>query len=88
MKKFRIYSSAVLAAMLLLAAVLLSCNGGKAQNEGDILDERKWSKYKTYGQYIEVITIDSCEYLYSYNFNATWCTHKGNCKFCVARHSR
>ena len=31
------------------------------------------------------ITYDSCEYLYISNNNASWGSHKGNCKYCAAR---
>lgn len=31
---------------------------------------------------LEVLTIDSCEYLYGPWGNATVLTHKGNCKHC------
>lgn len=85
MKKLEFY---LLAIIILLAAALSGCVNEKAKSETDILDSREWTEYKTYGHYIEVVVIDSCEYLYSYNHNATWCTHKGNCKFCAARNNR
>lgn len=31
------------------------------------------------------ITYDSCEYLYISINNASWGSHKGNCKYCAAR---
>lgn len=34
---------------------------------------------------IKIIEIDSCEYLYGDWGNATVLTHKGNCKYCIAR---
>lgn len=36
---------------------------------------------------IEVLTIDSCEYLYlPYNYSQL--THKGNCKYCKQRNEQ
>jgi hypothetical protein len=37
---------------------------------------------------VEVVEIDSCEYIYVPNGNASWGAHKGNCKFCLARRSK
>lgn len=79
MQKFKLHSSAVLVAILLLAAVFFqSCKG----DDNDTIPE------KTY----EIKVIDSCEYIYvsrrpfAGDFSLT---HKGNCKFCAARqHSR
>jgi hypothetical protein len=36
---------------------------------------------------IEVVIIDSCEYLYGPWGNATVLTHKGNCKYCKQRNN-
>ena len=65
-----------LAAIFLLSSVL-SCKG----------DNNDKNPEKNY----EIKVIDSCEYIYvsrrpwAGNFSLT---HKGNCKFCAARHSR
>lgn len=37
---------------------------------------------------VEVVEIDGCEYIYVPNGNASWGSHKGNCKFCLARHAK
>jgi hypothetical protein len=37
------------------------------------------------GQYLEIWVIDSCEYIYYDMGNASWGTHKGNCKYCKLR---
>ena len=34
---------------------------------------------------VEIVVIDSCEYLFGPWGNATVLTHKGNCKFCKNR---
>jgi len=79
MKKLRSHSSAVLSAILLLAAVFVGCNDA---------DERikiMRSSEKVNGYLIGVIEYDSCQYLISGNGSSQMITHKGNCKFCAAR---
>lgn len=34
---------------------------------------------------LQIMTLDSCEYLYGAWGNATVLTHKGNCKYCKVR---
>ena len=36
----------------------------------------------------EIVVIDSCEYIHIQNGDASWGTHKGNCKFCAERRNR
>jgi hypothetical protein len=36
----------------------------------------------------QIVEIDSCEYIYVMNSNASWGSHKGNCKFCAERVKR
>lgn len=77
---------AALAAILLLAAVLSSC--GHSQSE---MKEYNVEKATNLPNILTTVTIDSCEYLagHSPDGDFGWVvTHKGNCKFCAARHSR
>ena len=37
---------------------------------------------------VRIIVIDSCEYLYYSGESRMGMAHKGNCKFCLARHSK
>jgi hypothetical protein len=37
---------------------------------------------------VEVVEIDGCEYIFVPNGNASWGTHKGNCKFCLSRSAK
>ena len=68
-------------AYLLLAMILISCEQGSVKTE--VL--KKSVKQECYGQNIEIVIIDSCEYVYVDNGDATWVSHKGNCKFCFVR---
>jgi len=79
MQKFKLHSSAVLAAILLLAAVFFqSC-----KNSNDNVSVAG----KSYGSY-EIIELDSCQYVVFREAYKGGICHKGNCKFCAARHSR
>ena len=68
-------------AYLLLATILISCEQGSLKTE--VL--KKSVNQELDGQNIEIVIIDSCEYIYIDNGNATWGSHKGNCKFCFVR---
>ena len=48
---------------------------------------RQQTKYKinNMNSALEMLTIDSCEYLYGEWGNATVLTHKGNCVYCIDR---
>ena len=84
MQKFKLHSSAVLAAILLLAAVFsVGCN------DVDSNRVQKETLESSFGSGISILTIDSCEYVWrKVGYGAGLC-HKGNCKFCAARqHSR
>ena len=39
-------------------------------------------------QGIQILTIDSCEYVWVKNGNGAGLTHKGNCKYCAERAKR
>ena len=80
MKKLRLHSS-----IFLLAAVLSSCVG-----DGDGRERLKvWrAAEKVNGYSISIIIYDSCQYLISDKGQSQMMAHKGNCKFCAARHSR
>lgn len=80
-----ITKTAIALLTILVAIVFFGCHNPKKINEGEKFDNRKFTKYISYGRNIEIVEIDSCEYLYCYNYNSTWMTHKGNCKFCVKR---
>lgn len=77
--------TAILGYTMLIAVVFCGCGNPLETNESEKFDNRKFTNYVACGKNIQIVEIDSCEYLYSYNFNATWMTHKGNCKFCTKR---
>ena len=63
--------------VLLVAVIFCSC-------EGNV--EQKSTAYRlSGGDAVEIVIIDSCEYIKTNSGNATWGSHKGNCKFCAKR---
>ena len=79
---FKFKTQSIAFAYVLLAVVfLIGCEKDKTKLE--VVKEEV--KQEFYGQNIEIVVIDSCEYLYVSNGNASWGSHKGNCKFCLAR---
>lgn len=63
--------------VLLVAVIFYGCKGNV---------EQKSTPYKLDGgECVQIVTIDSCEYIKISAGNATWGSHKGNCRFCVER---
>ena len=63
--------------VLLVAVIFCGC-------EGNV--EQKSTPYRLSGGVdVEIVIIDSCEYIKINGGNATWGSHKGNCKFCAQR---
>jgi hypothetical protein len=63
--------------VLLVAVIFCGCEGNvKPTSTPYILDG---------GLGVKIFVIDSCEYIKIEGGNATWGSHKGNCKFCAER---
>lgn len=77
MKKIKAYS------IIVITAVLMSCNN---EPEGEYIQ----AGTRSGTAHIRTIIVDSCEYLYDSNVTMAVpivLTHKGNCKYCAARHN-
>lgn len=67
--------------MILVIMVLSSCKGSNVKTET--------TTYRVDGLIpVDVLTIDSCEYIRITSGNSTWGSHKGNCKFCLKRNKK
>lgn len=65
---------------LLMSVVLYSCIDKNV--------EVRETEYQINGSRLQIYTIDGCEYFGRINSdNSDFLSHKGNCKFCKARHS-
>lgn len=69
-----------LVALFAIAFMTLYCDALTGDDTSANFDSKNPSGYKACGAKIEIVVIDSCEYLYSFNYHATWMAHKGNCK--------
>jgi hypothetical protein len=63
---------------LLIILFLSSCTPQK-------VDEQREINYAINGEKLQILVIDSCEYIFCPAGTGSWCTHKGNCKFCKER---
>ena len=65
--------------LLIIPILLLSCAESNVEKKKtQYIIQEGWSG-------LEVVTVDSCEYLFGPWGNAAVLTHKGNCKFCKNR---
>jgi len=63
--------------VLLVAVIFCGCEGNvESKSTPYLLDG---------GLSVKIFVIDSCEYIKIEGGNATWGSHKGNCKFCTER---
>jgi len=68
--------------LILVVLALYSCGELPEVN----VDKKKTTYVlKEYYSPLEIITIDSCEYLYGQEGHAIMLTHKGNCKNCKTK---
>lgn len=68
--------------ILFISLLLFSCENDNVERlETDYsINTRADSKVK-------ILTIDSCEYLFFWDGNASGLTHKGNCSYCQKRNN-
>lgn len=75
-------------AKLMLVAVLFSTISCKEENAtSKSVNAERINDYEVSNQGVQILTIDGCEYVWCKNGYGAGLTHKGNCKFCLARHA-
>jgi hypothetical protein len=65
---------------LILATLLIGIISGCEESNVKKIEKQKTSYKLDGGRSIEILIIESCEYIYGPWGNATVLTHKGNCK--------
>lgn len=70
---------------LLLSGLLLTLQSCTDDPNSKIYRQQTKYRINKMNSALEVLTIDSCEYLYGEWGSATVLTHKGNCKYCVLK---
>ena len=71
---------------LLLTVLFVGCK--EANQETKKVDATKINSYEVSSNGVQILTIDSCEYVWCKNGYGAGLTHKGNCKFCLARSAK
>lgn len=79
-KNFKLNTQSIAFAYVLLAIIFIGCD---TQQKSEVV--KKELKQSFYNNNIKIIVVDSCEYLYFPNGNASFGSHKGNCQFCLQR---
>lgn len=72
--------------ILLVMCCLFSCSVSTSENKRATASNINGNVVKNQG--IQILTIDSCEYVWVKNGYGAGLTHKGNCKYCAERASR
>lgn len=70
---------------LLLSGLLLTLQSCDDDPNSKVYKQTTKYKINRMNSALEILTIDSCEYLYGEWGSATVLTHKGNCNYCVLR---
>lgn len=68
---------------MLVAVFFVGCQE-QPSSKGSV-DATRIDDYEVANQGVQILTIDSCEYVWCKNGYGAGLTHKGNCKFCLAR---
>jgi len=73
--------------LFLVALILASCNNTPIKEEEngiEIVTKASWG----HDVYVQLIEVDSCEYLVSTRQEAISVIHKQNCKYCAVRKNK
>ena len=71
---------------MLVAVFFVGCKEVTRSNgsvDATIIDD-----YEVSHKGVQILTIDGCEYVWCKNGYGAGLTHKGNCKFCLARNAK
>jgi hypothetical protein len=75
--------------IVFVIALFISCSSNSSKTLAEIHLGQMQAKFKADGGLslgnIYTVIIDSCEYIYVSYGNASWGSHKGNCKYCAMR---
>ena len=73
------FAYVLLVAVIFCGCELINNEQQKKVNAEDI------NGYEVRNEGVQILTIDSCEYVWCKNGYGAGLTHKGNCKFCAER---
>ncbi len=70
---------------ILSSTVFYSCNKNNSSNELKVEESNTYDGYVVVNEGVQVLVIDSCEYVWCKNGYGAGIAHKGNCRFCRER---
>ena len=70
---------------ILLSTVFYSCNKGGKTNHPKVEESNTYDDCVVVNEGVQVLVIDSCEYVWCKNGYGAGIAYKGNCKFCIER---
>jgi hypothetical protein len=71
---------------MLVAVFFVGCKEVPRSNGS--VDATRIDDYEVSYSGVQILTIDGCEYVWCKNGHGAGLTHKGNCRFCLARHAK
>ncbi len=81
--------------LLVLITIITACNEYDPAQQKEIIKSARridviWTDENNFSSSEEftIIIVDSCEYLVAKHDRSRIITHKGNCKFCIARNKK
>jgi hypothetical protein len=70
--------------VLLVAVIFSSCEPIDNSQHGKV-EAKNVNDYEVTNEGVQILTIDSCQYVWCKNGYGAGITHKGNCKYCAVR---
>lgn len=70
--------------VLLVAVIFCGCEPINNEQQKKV-EATELNSYYVSNEGVQILTIDSCEYVWCKNDSGAGLTHKGNCKFCAER---
>lgn len=71
--------------LLLLAVIFCGCKPNINNEQQNKVEATRVEDYEVSSEGVQILTVDSCEYIWCKNGHGAGLTHKGNCKFCAER---
>ena len=75
-----------LAKLMLVAVLFVGCENRTIKEKS--VKAESVNDYEVSNQGVQILVIDNCEYVWCKNGYGAGLTHKGNCKFCLARSAK
>ncbi len=75
-----------LAKLMLVAVLFVGCK--EVNQAGKTVNAESVNDFEVSNDGVQILEIDGCQYVWCKNGYGAGLTHKGNCKFCLARSAK